>query len=450
MHKRQQNEPKINRRKFIHQTGLALGVSALAPVLPVFDSAWKGITGRNHSNTLKIGLLLPTSYICPAMSDNFMSGLNLFHRKNHEENSVVLVREKIGYGTASVVEKSEKLIQEDHVDILAGIVSESIPESLHILLEKNNTYLIANHVGANLIRSHDHSPYVIHNSINLWQTNYALGAWAVKNIGNTALVISSFYESGYDAQHAFNAGFESSGGSVIHTDLTNLPAEMTAKNDIFTQINKYHPDLIFASFSGKEAVNFIRDYKRSTHSSNIPLLCSGFAVEGDILPQHGATAEGIYSCMSWDSGSTGSEYVNFAAGYRELTGKSPDLFALLGFEAAALINHATKQSDRNLRDLDFTGIGFISPRGDLTYNSDTHVPDCPLYIRQVSYRDNMTVNVTVEKVDPVKPANEFYVGLKTGWLNPYQVINNPFSLSGFSMYIPDFGLWPPSVGYGLL
>lgn len=38
----------------------------------------------------------------------------------------------------------------------------------------------------------------------------------------------------------------------------------------------------------------------------------------------------------------------------------------------------------------------------------------------------------------------------TGWLNPYQIINNPFSLSGFSMYIPDFGLWPPSVGYGLL
>lgn len=33
-----------------------------------------------------------------------------------------------------------------------------------------------------------------------------------------------------------------------------------------------------------------------------------------------------------------------------------------------------------------------------------------------------------------------------GWINPYQTIPNPFSITGVSMYIPDWGLWPPSTG----
>ena len=56
------------------------------------------------------------------------------------------------------------------------------------------------------------------------------------------------------------------------------------------------------------------------------------------------------------------------------------------------------------------------------------------------------LGISPSSYNPYGPA--FMPG--TGWLNPYQIINNPFSLSGFSMYIPDFGLWPPSVGYGLL
>ena len=417
MHSRNQNKAKINRRKFIHQTGLALGASALAPLLPVFDSSWTGSGEKSYNRKIKIGLLLPASFIYPEMADNFIAGINTFLcNKNHEKN-VTLLMQQTGYGSAAVTAKSEMLINEEKIDILAGIVSESVPGSLRSLLEDKRMYMIANHVGANIVRSHDHNPFIIHNSLNLWQSNYALGMWAAENLGKRALVVSSFYESGYDAQYAFNAGFESAQGKIIHTTITNLPSEMSATYRITDEIEKYQPDLVFASYSGQEAVEFVRIFKSSAKNHQIPLLGSAFTVDENILPHHEAAAEGIFSCMSWNPASSTPEFQNFASAYREITGKTPDSFAIMGYETAALIEHAYTRSSGHDTSLHIDGC--TGPRGRFTRNKDTHMPEYPLYINKTSYCNNKLKNIPVRQINPVSPVKPIYADLKTGWLNPY-------------------------------
>ena len=129
-----------------------------------------------------------------------------------------------------------------------------------------------------------------------------MGMWAAKNIGPKAVVVSSFYESGYDALYAFNLGFESEGGKILKTCITNLPAEMKNPDRVISEIEKYSADLIFASFSGSEANEFIAKFAGSDLSRRTPLLGSGFLVEENVFTNQAGFNTGIKTCLPWTPG----------------------------------------------------------------------------------------------------------------------------------------------------
>ena len=68
----------------------------------------------------------------------------------------------------------------------------------------------------------------------------------------------------------------------------------------------------------------------------------------------------------------------------------------------------------------------------------------PYYQGGNPYGDGLysPLGIPPSSYDPYGPT--FMPGV--GWINPYQTIPNPFSITGVSMYIPDWGLWPPSTG----
>jgi branched-chain amino acid transport system substrate-binding protein len=264
----------------------------------------------------------------------------------------------------------------------------------------------------------------VHNSLNLWQANYALGIWAAKNIGTKAVSVSSFYESGYDAQHAFAEGFRSAAGRILYSGVANLPAEMGQRRDIISQIKNYNPDLVFASFSGNEAVDFVRNYKSDASLSNVTLLGSCFLTDRSLLPELGTAAEGILSCTSWNTHSNVSDEYGFFTVYEALTGKDPDSFAMLGYETALMIDRALQFSDGNLMRTEYIAdklskTRLSGPRGMLVMNPDNHVFESPLSVNRVCSRDNIPVCSINEPVGTAGINKEVFAEIKTGWLNPY-------------------------------
>ena len=415
------NGKDLSRRKFLGTAGLALGASTLTPVFPAIDSAIKFGNRLISGNTINIGVLLPASNIYPDMANNFYSGLNLFFSNEQDQLSgftVNLKQESMTFGPSSVFKKSQKLINEDRVDILTGIIPESVSPDLRTLLEDSEKLMVANHTGANRIDQRDLSKQIVHNSLNLWQANYALGKWAAKNIGKRAMVVSSFYESGYDALYAFNLGFESEGGTIIDTKITNLPAEMDNTNNVIAEISKQATDLVFASFSGNEAQNFLSDYAGSDLNGQIPLLGSGFLVDGskntDIKP-------GIKTCLSWSPGLNNRK---FQSEYKKMTGKNPDAFAVLGYESAALISQCVTKSDGRLNNQNMvqqilSHNQLSGPRGNLIFNKHTHVYESPLYLNEFRTNEQHLTDVIVSDFDNVKNNVVQFDELRSGWLNPY-------------------------------
>jgi branched-chain amino acid transport system substrate-binding protein len=421
------NRSAVTRRTFLGTAGLALGVSTLTPLIPAIDSALRFEIKKLSGNTLKLGLLLPASNIYPAMAENFYSGLKLYLSKTDDQISqtrLILKPESLGFGPSSILEKSKKLIQDDGVDIVTGIISESVSGDLRNLFEDSGKFLVANHTGANILDPHEHSPNIVHNSLNLWQANYAMGKWAAKNIGQKSVVVSSFYESGYDALYAFNLGFESEGGEVLETCITNLPAEMKNTDRVISEIEKYSADLIFASFSGSEANEFITEFTSSDLSKKTPLLGSGFLVEENVFTNQGGFNTGIKTCLPWAPGLKNKTYQNFQLNFKKMTGRAADAFAVLGFESASLITKVVEETNGNLgnkgrvREILFSN-QLSGPRGNLKLNKRTHLFESPLYLRELRKESGKMANVVISELNPVEDYRIGSENLKSGWLNPY-------------------------------
>ena len=421
------NKPVVSRRSFLGTAGLALGVSTLTPVVPAFDSILKYGNKLLTGKSLKAGVLLPGSNIYPAMSENFLAGLKLSLSQAQQkipDIQIDLEPMEIGFGPSSIVKKSRVLIEQENVDILTGIISESASRDMHDLLDETDKFLIANHSGANTLKSQDHSPNIVYNSLNLWQTNYALGKWAAHNVGKKAVVASSFYESGYDALYAFISGFESQGGIILDTQITNLPYEMVNRSSVIDEIKKYQADLVFASFSGSEAEEFVSEYIKSGLNRSIPLMGSAFLVEENIKINSNAVKAGILTSSSWTSDLQNEVHRKFQSDFNQLTGRSTDAFAVLGFETGSIITQAVANSNGNLnnpvrlRNVLYNN-KISGPRGMLKLNKQTHAYESPLYLRELRKNNGKAENIFIADLDPVKEDIMQAEDLKTGWLNPY-------------------------------
>ena len=70
------------------------------------------------------------------------------------------------------------------------------------------------------------SPFTVRHSLEVWRSQWALGAWSATNLGRQTALIGSVQENGYDLMFAFQSGLESAGGTVAATVLVDQAADL--------------------------------------------------------------------------------------------------------------------------------------------------------------------------------------------------------------------------------
>jgi len=422
----------VSRRHFLKKTGLLAGAAAAAPAILSPTKTSKAVIEKLSltGNKLKVGVLLPMSTIHPTMPDNFLAGIKLYFEQISQEISglaVKIITEETGFGPSSALKKSQKLIEKDGVDIVVGLVGTGITPELRELFEESKTILLACNVGENIVRKEEESPYIVHNSLNTWQANWAMANWAAENLGKKAFVTSSFYESGYDAPYAFNVGFESAGGKILQNFVNHIPESLDDTDKLLSEIKAAKPDFVYASYSGHEAVEFVKAYHESGLANEIPLIGSAFLVDESILPAQGAAALGIKTCMPWSSHLTIAENQSFMRAYQRQTSRTADAFALLGFDAAHIILSVAATTRTDLRKSRaakkaVAAAEINSPRGNVKLSKSLS-PASSLYLREVRKQEGILSNQPVEQIDhyasSIARKKLIQSDLQTGWLNPY-------------------------------
>ncbi len=405
----------MNRRQFIKTASLVTGAVATFPL----QAHARFLPSQNPAIT--VGVLSPRSTMVPRMGENFVAGMQLQFTEAGWTR-VKLVTVDAGSSPGHALTRAQELLSGQRVDILTGFIYPMLHPRLLESLKASGTPFINVDGGANIASAAEKHLLISHNSWGYWQANLAMGEWAARNMGKRAFIASSSYESGYDATHAFRAGFERAGGEIVQGDIIRIADSKHELDAMMAAIRTSKPDLVFAMYSGQGGVEFVKAYGETGLAGMVPLAATPFMVDERLLPAMGKDALGIKSCLSWAPGLATPENIAFRTAYANATGRNADLFAVLGYDTARIITTTFTGSGKSLaREL--RNARFVSPRGELAMNGKTGYADTPLFLREVRPEGNGLGNAVLEQLPNLaawpKLREHSCNSANSGWSNAY-------------------------------
>lgn len=255
------------------------------------------LINRMAIKKLTVGVLLSNSSILP-MAKHFSTGLKNGLKELSQEVELEIVPEFIGQGSRELAEAAiTKLVGFDDADIITGIVSNKVGIDLSDKIANVKRPFIINNIGEHLPDPERLNDYMFINSIHTWQQLWSVGQWSVQNFGKRGMYVSGLYDCGYSFQSMLSAGMESAASGVTMPFAiapTPNPKETGDIAAVFEHIHHYKPDFILATFCGKEAQMFLKQYVEQGLHKTIPLLGLPFLLE----PFSAAEPVEIYTTLS--------------------------------------------------------------------------------------------------------------------------------------------------------
>jgi branched-chain amino acid transport system substrate-binding protein len=172
-------QPKLPRRNFLKAAGLTAGAYAASPLL-------SGCASGGSGGPVKIGLLLPYSAGYAALGVSIEKGLRMYFDEAGNEaggRKIEILTEDEGATPDEATPKAKKLVEQDEVDVMAGIVSSGVLGALRDYFESNKKLLVCANAGSNELSRARKTPYIWRTSFTNWMVNWPVGRWAAENAG---------------------------------------------------------------------------------------------------------------------------------------------------------------------------------------------------------------------------------------------------------------------------
>lgn len=403
---------RMTRRRALKYAGVAVGAAAMPSVLFAGDRRSRGRAG-----SLKVGLITPAASLHPTMGQSFVEGMAA-SLSRVGGGALQILREDVT--THVPLAACRKLVERERVDVIIGLLNTGVATLLTSQFPEAPVPFIVSNLGENILRETEYSPWIFHCTMNLWQGNWALGRWAATYLGSRAFVVTSLYDSGYDALYAFRMGLESAGGKVVET----LVSDNGDIGSTIAAIRKSSAHFTFALHHGEAAEQFLAAYADARLAPEIPLAGSAFLADERTLARVGQAASGLITPFSWAPSLSGLHNLSFAAQLGELGRLDSDAFAVLGYDTGELLLAALAAGggqDRWLRTLKTASID--SPRGRLRMDPETQTLVAPVYVREVRMNGGRAANTVIDTIEDLSEFDEHVRSLRaavrSGWHNTY-------------------------------
>jgi branched-chain amino acid transport system substrate-binding protein len=381
-----------------------------------------------------IGVLVPTSMMFPGVDQAFLAGL---------EGAVAdldplprLIIEPIGAGAQLdvVTDKIQRLLLIERPHAIAGVLGAALVPHVRKLVDQHHMPFIACNLGGDLLHNGGTAQEcVFWNSLNLWQSTFALGAWAASNLGRNAAVAAAFHESGFGLVDAFHRGFvEAGGGRIAAIEVTHRESALEDPSGALARLASANPDFLFGLYSGREGVSFMNALAAAGLAGRLPLLSTAMMTHGHWLPQMASHAIGVGTACSWLPGAYPAAEAEFA---RATAGRgprpSPDVWGLLGYEAGLILRAAVSRlghqpvTAADLVDA-IPGVEFSSPRGQMRMDAELREVVTVDHRIEIAADGGAAVWRSAGVLDlpegyQAHAASVRAMESKSGWVNPYLV-----------------------------
>jgi branched-chain amino acid transport system substrate-binding protein len=376
------NWRRRSRRRYLSMTG-----ADMRPAFWLAGAMAVAVAGpATAADTIKIGFVNTFSGPSAAIGNDARNGfeLALDHiGRRMDGRPVEVIYEDDQQKPDVGKQKTEKLIQSDKVDFLAGYNwSNVLLASLKPAVD-SKTFLIGTNAGPSQLAGELCSPYVFLTSWQNDQTPAAMGLYMNQKGIKSAFLIGPNYAAGKDRLAGFKSTFK---GEVFGEEYTVWPTQLDFSAEL-SKARSSKAESIFVFFPGATGVQFLNQYVQAGLKRQMPLYTDG-TIDELSLPLQKENALGILGAMEWVNDLPNEENKRFVADYRK---KHPDLrpslYAAQAYDGAQLINSAVVAVNGNLSKKDamkaeMEKANFRSVRGSFKYGNN-HVPIQDFYLIDV-------------------------------------------------------------------
>src|SRR5690348_10214375 len=343
-------------------------------------------TAALAGDTIKIGFVStfsgPGAVIGNDMRNSFELALDHLGRKI-DGKPVEVIYEDDGQKPDVGKQKTEKLVQSDKVDFIAGYIwSNVLLASLKPIVDAKTMLVVAN-AGPSPLAGELCSPYVFSTSWQNDQTPQAMGLYMNQKGVKSAFLIGPNYAAGKDMLAGVKSTFK---GQVVGEEYTVWPTQLDFSAEL-TKARNSGAESIFVFYPGAAGVQFLNQYAQAGIKDKMPLY-TAFTIDELSLPLQKDNAIGVPGAQEWVNDLPNDQNKKFVADYRKkYTGLRPTYYGAQAYDAAQLINSAlvAVNGDTSKKDAMKAAMekaDFKSLRGSFKYGNN-HIPIQNFYLQDV-------------------------------------------------------------------
>jgi branched-chain amino acid transport system substrate-binding protein len=336
-------------------------------------------------DTIKIGFVStfsgPTAVIGNDMRNSFELALDHMGRKMAGKN-IEVIYEDDTFKPDVGKQKTQKLIESDHVDFIAGYIwSNVLLASLKPIVDSKTMLVIAN-AGPSQIAGELCSPYVFSTSWQNDQTPAAVGEYMNQKNVKSVFLIGPNYAAGKDMLAGVKSTFK---GEVKGEEYTVWPSQL----DFSAELSKARASgaqSIFVFYPGAAGVQFLNQYSQAGLKSQMPLY-TAFTIDETTLPLQKDNAIGVPGAQEWVNDLPNDANKKFVSDFKAKYKHGPSFYGAQSYDAAQLINSAvvavkgdTSKKEEMRKAMEKAD--FKSVRGAFKFGNN-HIPIQNFYLQDV-------------------------------------------------------------------
>jgi len=371
------------KRWFFLFAAVALGLFLLAP-----SSSWSQAKGP-----IKIGFIAPLSGGFAAQGKDMLAALQLYLEEVKYQaagRKIELLVEDDEANPAVGLTKTRKLVEKDGVHLMTGGMMASTAYALAPYIDSKEIPMTYPIMSADDITQRKVPKWIVRTGWSSSQPHQPFGEYAYNTLKYKKVSIVAYdFAFGWECVGGFHKTFEDAGGKVLQKIWVPLTAQ--DMSPYLSQISK-DADAVFAVFSGRQTLQFVKQYKEFGLKDKIPLIGGGTVTDEHALPSMGDEAIGIITPLIYSEVLDNPANKKFVKAFRAKAKKAASYYSEGTYTGARWIVEAIKLIN-----------GDVENRAKLLAAlKQVELKDVPRGPMKLDHYGNPIQNIYIRKVERVK------------------------------------------------
>jgi branched-chain amino acid transport system substrate-binding protein len=290
---------------------------------------------------------------------------------------------------ATALTKARKLVENDKVHMLVGIILSNVAYALVPYIEQQGIPSLYPINSADDLTQRRRPKWLIRTGFSAGGNMHPFGEYAAKTLGyKKSVTIGLDYAFGWETVGGFHKSFEDSGGQVVQK--LWVPLNIQDYSPYLAQVRK-DADAVFVVGLGRWTLLFAKQYADSGLKGRVPLLANGTYSDEHVLPQLGDESLGVVSAHHYSAALETPANHKFRAAFEKAYQRTPGFYSENCYTGARIIHEAVKAIGGKVEDRAALMAALRKVR----------ITDAPRGPVEMDAYGNPTQNVYIRKVERV-------------------------------------------------